>query len=70
MTRRKQSTAVSLTKDELEKLDALYRVAWGSSYNPDRTQKKLAKALERIEAQEANHERQQRIRRERAEVSE
>lgn len=48
---RKNSTSVSLTKDELVKLDALYRVAWGSSYNPDRTQKKLAKALERIENQ-------------------
>lgn len=48
---RKNSTSVSLTKDELVKLDSLYRVAWGSSYNPDRTQKKLAKALERIENQ-------------------
>ena len=44
---RKGSTVVSLTKDELEKLDALYRVAWGSNYNPDKTQLKLAKALER-----------------------
>lgn len=43
------------------KLDALYRVAWGSTYNPDRTQKKLAKALERIETQEANHARKQRL---------
>lgn len=49
--RRKQSTAVSLTRDELEKLDSLYRVAWGSNYNPDRTQKKLAKALARIDQQ-------------------
>ena len=49
---RKNSTTVSLTYDELEKLDALYRVAWGSNYNPDRTQKKLAKALERIENQQ------------------
>jgi hypothetical protein len=48
---RKNSTSVSLTEDELVKLDALYRVAWGSSYNPDRTQKKLAKALARIESQ-------------------
>jgi len=48
---RKNSTTVSLTADELVKLDALYRVAWGSSYNPDKTQKKLAKALARIENQ-------------------
>ena len=48
---RKNSTTVSLTKDELEKLDALYRVAWGSSYHPDRTQLKLAKALDRIDTQ-------------------
>jgi hypothetical protein len=27
-------------------------VAWGSSYNPDRTQQKLAKALERIKDQQ------------------
>jgi hypothetical protein len=46
------STAVSLTEDELVKLDALYRVAWGSSYNPDRTQQKLSKALERIKDQQ------------------
>lgn len=49
---RVNSTAVSLTEGELEKLEALYRVAWGSSYNPDRTQKKLAKALERIKNQQ------------------
>lgn len=48
---RKNSTSVSLTYAELEKLDSLYRVAWGSNYNPDRTQKKLAKALARIESQ-------------------
>lgn len=50
-TTRKNSTTVSLTKDELVKLETLYRYAWGSSYNPDRTQKKLTKALERIENQ-------------------
>jgi hypothetical protein len=49
---RKNSTTVSLTEDELVKLDALYRVAWGSSYNPDRTQKKLEKALDRIKTQQ------------------
>ena len=54
---RKGSTVVSLTKDELEKLDALYRVAWGSNYNPDKTQLKLAKALERCNNQIARHER-------------
>lgn len=47
---RKNSTTVSLTKDELEKLDSLYRLAWGS-YNPDKTQQKLAKALARIDEQ-------------------
>jgi hypothetical protein len=47
---RKNSTAVSLTRDELEKLDSLYRLAWGS-YSPDKTQQKLAKALARIDAQ-------------------
>lgn len=52
---RKNSTTVSLTEDELDKLDALYRVAWGS-YNPDRTQKKLAKALDRIKTQQQSHE--------------
>lgn len=55
---RKNSTTVSLTEEELEKLDSLYRVAWGSNYNPDRTQKKLAKALDRIKTQQeyaANH---------------
>ena len=51
---RKNSTTVSLTEDELVKLDALYRVAWGSSYNPDRTQKKLAKALDRIKTQQVD----------------
>lgn len=54
---RKNSTLVSLTYDELEKLDALYSVAWGSNYNPDRTQKKLAKALERIKNQQQSTER-------------
>jgi hypothetical protein len=49
---RKNSTTISLTEAELVKLDALYRVAWGSSYNPDRTQKKLAKALDRIKTQQ------------------
>jgi hypothetical protein len=49
---RVNSTTVSLTEDELEKLDALYRVAWGSSYNPDRTQRKIAKALDRIKTQQ------------------
>lgn len=48
------STVVSLTEDELDKLEALYRVAWGSNYNPDRTQKKLGKALQRIKDQQAN----------------
>jgi len=48
---RKNSTTVSLTKDELVKLDALYRMAWGSSYNPDKTQRKFSKALARIENQ-------------------
>lgn len=48
---RKNSTTVSLTEDELEKLGALYRVAWGT-YNPDRTQKKLEKALDRIKTQQ------------------
>lgn len=48
---RKNSTTISLTKDELEKLDGLYRLAWGS-YNPDKTQRKLAKALERIDNQQ------------------
>lgn len=54
--KRKNSTSVSLTKDELVKLDSLYRVAWGSNFNPDRTQKKLAKALERIENQKESDE--------------
>lgn len=49
---RVNSTTVSLTEDELIKLDSLYRMAWGSSFNPDRTQKKLAKALDRIETQQ------------------
>lgn len=49
------STTVSLTYDELDKLDALYRVAWGSTYNPDRTQKKLAKAIDRIKTQQEAH---------------
>lgn len=49
---RKNSTTVSLTEDELVKLDSLYRVAWGSNYNPDRTQKKLGKALDRIKNQQ------------------
>lgn len=48
---RKNSTTVSLTREELEKLESLYSFAWGSSYNPDKTQVKLAKALERIENQ-------------------
>ena len=50
---RKNSTTVSLTESELEKLDSLYRLAWGS-YNPDRTQVKLAKALKRIKYQQEN----------------
>lgn len=50
---RKNSTTVSLTEDELEKLDSLYRLAWGT-YNPDRTQQKLGKALQRIKDQQAN----------------
>jgi hypothetical protein len=52
---KKNSTSVSLTEDELEKLDALYRVAWGSNYNPDKTQKKLGRALERIKNQQASN---------------
>lgn len=52
---RKNSTSVSLTEDELEKLDALYRAAWGSNYNPDKTQKKLGRALERIKNQQASN---------------
>lgn len=47
------STTVSLTADELEKLEALYRVAWGSSYNPDKTQRKLAKGIDRIKDQQS-----------------
>lgn len=54
---RKNSTTVSLTRSELEKLDALYRVAWGSNFNPDRTQQKLTKALDRIDGQLAREER-------------
>lgn len=53
---RKNSTSVSLTEDELIKLGSLYRVAWGSSWNPDKTQQKLAKALARIENQKESDE--------------
>lgn len=49
---RVNSTVVSLTEDELKKIESLYRVAWGSSFNPNRTQQKLSKALERIKAQQ------------------
>lgn len=52
-TKRKNSTTVSLTEAELEKLESLYRVAWGT-YNPDKTQRKLAKALERIKEQKVD----------------
>jgi hypothetical protein len=58
---RVNSTTVSLTEAELEKLDALYRVAWGSGI-PDKTQRKLAKALKRIKNQQEAAERRREAR--------
>jgi len=59
---RVNSTKVSLTAVELEQLSALYNVAWGSSYNPDKTQRKLAKALERVAQQQDRAEERRRAR--------
>lgn len=52
MSKRINSTTVSLTKDELERLDGLYRISFGSYANPDKTQQKIAKALKRIKHQQ------------------
>lgn len=49
---RVNSTTVSLTEQELERLNDLYRISFGSYYNPDRTQVKLGKALDRIKTQQ------------------
>ncbi len=53
--RAKNSTTVSLTQDELEKLKDLYQISFGSYYNPDKTQKKLDKALGRIASQQEQY---------------
>lgn len=51
------STTVSLTERELEKLVGLYRISFGSYANPDKTQIKLDKALGRIKAQQEQEQR-------------
>lgn len=49
---RKNSTAVSLTHQELQRLRDLYQAAWGGYYHPDKTVDKLDKALGRISDQQ------------------